>query len=92
MATERNGYLISEAMVTRLFVGSVAVMLLALVALLLIATARPQGSLRNVNTSQFEASRSVAQENLTGYRETEDGRITIDIRRAMELTVERGLD
>lgn len=92
MATERNGYLISEAMVTRLFVGSVAVMLLALVALLLIATARPQGSLRNVNTSQFEASRSAAQENLNGYRETEDGRITIDIRRAMELIVERGLD
>lgn len=92
MATEQNGYLISETMVTRLFVGSAAIMILALVALLLIATARPQGTVRNVNTSQYVESRAAAQENLAGYRETEDGRITIDIRRAMELVVERGLD
>ncbi len=92
MATEQNGYLISETMVTRLFAGSALIMIVAVVALLLVATARPQGTLRNVNTSQFETSRSAALDNLSGYRETEDGRVTIDIRRAMELVVERGFD
>lgn len=93
MASEpRNSYLISEAMINRLFVGSAAIMILTILALLLVLSAVPQGSLSNVNTQQFETTRSAALENLEGYAETEDGRITIDIRRAMELLVERGLN
>lgn len=95
MATEQNGngYLISETLVTRMFVGSAVLMVMALFALFLIATARPQGRLNtNVNTAQHELTRDAALERLSGYGETDDGRLTIDIRRAMELIVERGLN
>jgi len=92
MASEQRDYLLSERMVTILFAGSASLMVLVLLALALVATARPQGRLANVNTSQFEAVREQALENLSGYRQYQDGTITIDIERAMDLTLERGVN
>lgn len=92
MATKQTDYLISERMVSGIFVASAAGMVLALMALFLVATARPQGRLVNVNDTQFVTSRDAALENISTYGETEDGRITIDVRRAMDLLVERGLN
>ena len=91
MATEQRDYLLSERVITNLFAASAILMVLVLFALALIATARPQGRLANVNTSQHEAVRERALDNLTGYRQYQDGTITIDINRAMDLTVDRGL-
>ncbi len=92
MATEPREYLLSERMVTNLFAGSAVLMVLVLIGLALVATARPQGRLSTVDTSQYDAVHQRAVDNISGYRQFQDGTITIDIRRAMELTVERGLD
>lgn len=92
MATEQREYLLSERMITGLFAGSAVLMVLALLALALVATARPQGRLADVNTAQFEAVRAQALDNLSGYRQFQDGTITIDIERAMDLTLERGVN
>ena len=92
MATEQNDYLISERMVNLIFVISAVGMVLALLALLLVATARPQGRLVDVDNSQYRESRAQAMENLGHYGETEDGRVTIAVGRAMDLLLERGID
>lgn len=92
MATDnRNGYLISEAMINRIFAGSAVLMVLALLALLLVATARPQGRLSHVDTSQARAVHAAAAERLSGAAPGLDGNETLDVRTAMELLVERGL-
>lgn len=94
MATEQsnntNGYLISEAMINRIFGGSAILMVLALLALLLVATARPQGRLSHVDTSQARSVHATAQERLSGNAPSATGNDTLDIGTAMELVLERG--
>ena len=94
MATDQNdstnGYLISEAMINRIFGGSAILMVLALLALLLVATARPQGRLSHVDTSQARSVHATALERLSGSAPNAEGNDTLDIRTAMELVVERG--
>jgi len=93
LATDNNnGYLISEAMINRIFAGSAILMVLAVAALLLVATARPQGRLSNVDTSQAQAVRESARERLSGAAPSVDGNETLAIEQAMKLIVERGLD
>lgn len=62
-----------------------------LIALLLIATARPQGRFEALDTSGFRAQVEAATADLTGYELLEDGRATIDIEHAMELVAQRGV-
>lgn len=63
-----------------------------LLALLVLATARPQGQLVTVDTSQHEASLTRAADALAGFELREDGSARIDIDHAMALVLERGVD
>ena len=83
--------LISTAQVRSAFllggIGSVGLIL----GILILATARPQGNLVRVDDSQHRALVQSAQESLTGF-ELAGGGARIDIRTAMALVVERGVD
>jgi mono/diheme cytochrome c family protein len=85
-------YLFSEGQIRAMFAGVTAVMVLTLVALLLLISARPQGRFRRADTGQFEATIERAAEELSGYRDLENGLVQIDIRRAIELVAERGVE
>lgn len=84
-------YVISEQTVERVAVASFIVMGLALLALLFIATLQPRGRVVDVNRGQVEATANAGWTNLTTNRALDDGRVTIDIRDAMRLVVERGV-
>ncbi|MDF1523043.1 MAG: cytochrome c [Trueperaceae bacterium] len=62
-----------------------------IVAILILATARPQGTPVQVDTTAHVASLARAQEALTGFELREDGSAGIDIDHAMQLVVERGV-
>lgn len=62
-----------------------------IVAVLILATARPQGTPVRVDTTQHVASLARAQDALTGYELREDGSARIDIDHAMRLVAERGV-
>lgn len=67
-------------------IGAVA----AIVGVLLLATARPQGQYRPVDTSQVDAARARADAALSGFELRDEGSVRLDIVHAMELVVERG--
>ena len=84
--------LLSEAQVRMAFIASGVGMVALLVLILILATARPQGDLSPADTTQYEASLARASADLEGYELLGDGRATIDINRAIDLVVERGVD
>lgn len=84
-------HMFSEAHIRTAAMAVTLVMIITLVALLLLISARPQGRFGEVDTSQFERTLSTASEDLTGFRELEDGRVQLDIDRAIELVAERGV-
>lgn len=84
-------YIFSEGQIKTAFGAVTGLMVLVLVVLLLLITARPQGSFGRADTRQFERTVASASEDLSGFRELEDGAVQIDIERAMELIVERGV-
>jgi mono/diheme cytochrome c family protein len=61
-----------------------------IVAVLLLATARPQGAHVVVDTTQHEAALERADAALRGFEVREDGSARIDIEHAMRLVAERG--
>lgn len=84
-------YLFSERQMRLAFVLGTVGMVAVLVAILLLATARPQGSLVPLDTSAFDQQLAAATADLDGYEVLDDGRARIDIDRAIELVVERGV-
>lgn len=85
-------YILTEGQIRMAFIASGAGMVAILVLLLVLTSARPQGRLSPVDTTQFDNTIAVAAANLQGYEILENGRARIDIGRAMELVVERGVD
>lgn len=84
-------YIFTEGQIRVFFNALTALMVLALVVLLLLISARPQGSFGRVDTSQFDSTIERATEELSGYRELENGLMQLDINRAIELVAERGV-
>lgn len=85
-------YLFSEGQIRTMFNVVTVLMVLTLVALLLLVSARPQGRFGEADTRQFSATLERSSQELGGYRELEDGLVQIDIRRAIELVAERGVE
>ena len=84
-------YIFTEGQIRLAFVGSIVGMVGILVLLLILVSARPQGRYAAADTTQFDNTLQVAIGGLEGYEVLENGRATIDIQRAMELVVERGV-
>ncbi|HZJ09377.1 MAG TPA: cytochrome c [Trueperaceae bacterium] len=84
-------YLISEGQIRGAFLLSAVGMAAVLIGLLLLATSRPQGTFEPLDGTEFQGAVAAATDQLEGYELLEDGRARIDIDRAMELVVERGV-
>jgi mono/diheme cytochrome c family protein len=71
--------------------GSIG-MIILIVALLVLITARPQGRYQPLDASQHRQLLADAEGRLSGFELRENGVARIDIDRAMELVAERGVD
>lgn len=89
--TANDKLIFSEGQVRLAFVASTFGMVAVIVAILLLATMQPQGRYVAADATEYNRTLSLASSALGEYRETEDGRITIPIERAMELVAERGV-
>lgn len=83
-------YLVSPTHVSRAFLFGGIGLVAMVVGVLLLATARPQGTFVRVDDSQHQAQLRAAEAALTGYELVGDG-ARIDIGSAMQLIVERGV-
>ncbi len=90
MPDERR-YLISEKQVRlTVLLGSVG-MALTILVLFFLATSRPQGKFVILDGTAFQTQLNSAVDSITGYEDLGGGKARIDINRAMELVVERGV-
>jgi len=89
--TGKSSYLFSEQQIRLGFTLATTGMVVVLVVLLLLASARPQGRFRVLDGSAFQQQLTNATADLDGYQLLGGGRARIDIDRAMELLAERGL-
>lgn len=64
--------------------------LLLILAIFFLATARPQGSFKELDAHEFERHVVNATANFDEYAIKEDGRAQLPINRAIELVAERG--
>lgn len=85
-------YVISQQQVRAAAILSVAGMVVFLLVLLVLATARPQGRFQRLDPAEFQQAVAAATADLDGYELYEDGRARIDIDWAMELVAERGVN
>jgi mono/diheme cytochrome c family protein len=85
-------YIFTEGQIRAFFAGVTALMVLGLVVLLLLISARPQGNFTTVDARQFEGTVERAARQLSGYGELDGGLVRIDIDRAIELVAERGVN
>jgi mono/diheme cytochrome c family protein len=92
MPEGENRLLFDAGQIRTAFVASAVGMVGLLVAVLLLATSRPQGSLQPADDSQYRATLLTAAENLEGYELVGEDRARIDIGHAIELVAERGVD
>jgi mono/diheme cytochrome c family protein len=92
MPEGENRLLFSEDQIRTAFIASGVGMVALLVFVLILATSQPQGSYQVADDDQYQASLRAAAENLDGYELVGEERARIDIERAMELVVERGVD
>lgn len=91
MPDNSRGYLFSESQVrSAVALGSVG-MGIVLLALLFLATSRPQGKYQILDGSAHQADLQAAVASITGYEDLGGGKARIDINRAMELVAERGV-
>ncbi len=86
-------YLLTEGETRVLFIlggiGAVA----ALVLILVLMSARPQGQYTPADTTEYELTLTTAAAALSDYSHSEvTGRVTIPIERAMSLVAERGVN
>lgn len=84
-------YIISAGQTRILFIASSVLMVTTLVGILLLASSRPRGEFTVLDRSQYQSTLESATQDLQGYLQHADGRISIPIERAMELVVERGV-
>lgn len=84
--------LVSATGVRNAFVLSGVGMVAVVVLFLILATAQPQGTYQSADDSQYRATLAGASQDLEGFELIGDGGARIDIERAMELVVERGVD
>jgi mono/diheme cytochrome c family protein len=84
-------YIFNAEQIRLMFIGSTVLAVLILAGILLMVSFRPQGRLTAIDQQQFQTTIAHATEQLDGYEQLEDGRVRIDIRRAMELVAERGV-
>lgn len=89
--SNNRNYLFSEAQTRLFFVVSGVGMVATLVGLLILASARPQGSFKQLERSTYLNTITAATNDLTGYKQNANGSVSIPIERAMELVVERGV-
>lgn len=92
MPEGENRLLFSEDQIRTAFVASGVGMVALLVFVLILATSRPQGTYQVADDGQYRATVRAAAENLDGYELVGEDGARIDIERAMELVVERGVD
>ena len=64
--------------------------LLLVLAIFFLATARPQGSFKPLDTAEFNQHVERGTERIADYQLMEDGRARLRIDRAIELVAERG--
>ncbi|MBX3139426.1 MAG: cytochrome c [Trueperaceae bacterium] len=91
MPDNSRGYLFSEKQVRSAVALGSAGMGVILLALLFLATSRPQGKYQILDGSAHQADLQAAVASITGYEDLGGGRARIDINRAMELVAERGV-
>ncbi len=89
---ERDDRLVSETGVRNAFVVSGVGMVGVLVFILILATTQPQGTFQPADDQQYRATLLAATDDLEGYELIGEDRARIDIVRAMDLVVERGVD
>lgn len=92
MPDRNDRALFTAAQVRFAFAASVIGMVGVLVLLLVLATSRPQGSLRPAADQQHRDTVAAAAEKLDGYEVVGDTRARIDIDRAIDLVAERGVN
>ncbi len=85
-------YLISSKATRLMFILSAVGMVAALIGILLLASARPQGKFVSLDTSLQEQLVEAAKEQLNNYHNNEDGTVAIPIDLAMDIVSERGFD
>jgi len=89
---EERRYLISEKQVRlTVLLGSIG-MALTILLLFFLATSRPQGKFVILDGTAFQTQLDSAVAGITGYEDLGGGKARIDIDRAMELVVERGVE
>jgi mono/diheme cytochrome c family protein len=85
-------YVVSTAQVRLAYVlGGIGAVSL-IIAVLILATARPQGAYAAVDATQHQAALDRADAALRGFEVRDDGSARIDIDHAMRLVAERGVD
>lgn len=85
-----RSYVVSAGQVRLMYaLGSIGAVSL-IVAVFILATARPQGAYVALDSSQHQAALERAEAQLRGFEVRDDGSARIDIERAMQLVVERG--
>ncbi|MEX2536148.1 MAG: cytochrome c [Trueperaceae bacterium] len=85
-------YLFTDRQIKGFFAAVTVGMVLALIALLLLISALPNGTFAAADTRQFDETLERTSRELSGYRELADGTVQIDIHRAIELVAERGVE
>jgi cytochrome c553 len=83
--------LVTERGVSNAFIATGVGMVAVLVLFLVLATSQPQGVYQTADDSQYRATVTAAAEDLEGFELVGDTGARIDIDRAMELVLERGV-
>jgi len=66
-------------------------MILGIFVIFFLITARPTGQFTRPDTWQYEQNLERTSQQLSGFRELEDGRVQLDINHAIQLVAERGV-
>jgi mono/diheme cytochrome c family protein len=92
MAKQTQQYLFNEGQIRTIFIGTGIISISIIVGLLLLISTRPQGRLNQPDRTVFLRTLSEAASTLHSVETPGTGFSRIDIERAMELVVERGVD
>ncbi len=84
--------LVTRRGVRNAFIATGVGMVAVIVAILILATARPQGQFEALDDTQYETTLATATEDLEGFERVGDDRARLDIEHAMALVAERGVD
>lgn len=91
MPEQNRRYLISEKQVRlAVFLGTIG-MFIVVAGIFFLATSRPRGSFQALEDTAFRQQLEGAVGSITGYEDLGGGKARIDINRAMELVVDRGV-